>query len=307
MGFLKNSAIFILSILAILSIILFSLALTLNTFLYPEVYIKSFEEAGVYDFIQNNLDKAQAATFIAIPESGPKIIVENLLTNFLSYIRSDDKELNLTIKIDTQKLKNFFIESVEKTPFCQSSQQQIPKEICRPQNQSAEEFLEEFLAEKNLSFFETDVVDLSNVYGLEKGSEGKIALDRIRYFIEIYQKTAFILGVIILAILMIMFFLKVNKPSSFIKLISLISITSGILIAMIAFSISKSMTLIPQQSEIIVKTILDSIASPISSKLYLHAKILAGVGIILFFISFLVKKASPKKAKKPQTQKLKNH
>ena len=86
---------------------------------------------------------------------GVKEIATRLLTGVLAYMRSDTNELALNVEIDQEKLKTFFLDSINNVSVCGKGQEysfDSLDSLCRPANKSANELLDELLVAKNLSF-----------------------------------------------------------------------------------------------------------------------------------------------------------
>lgn len=287
---MRGVGVFLLSAVVIFLLVLFPLGLTINSILYPEIYVEAFEEGGVYDLINANLNNAQSATFIAIPEGGPKVIVNSLLSNFLSYLRSDTVVLNLTVQVDTEKLRKFFLSGVTNIPHCSSSAQNPYDEDnpCLPAGVSSNEYLEEFLEKRNLTFFESNIVDLAKVYGIEEGSQQREGVDSIRNYIQYYQLSLIFLGVAILIVLGLIYLLQKQSLKSFYRTISISFILSGLVIFSLVFGIKNIPSLIQAQDPIFVKMAISAI-NVLSYKLIIHASILFTIGVIFFIFSCIKK------------------
>ncbi len=298
MGFIRGAGVFFLSSLLVISIIAVSLALTLNTFLYPEIYLDAFEKGGVYEYISDNLDNSQAATFIEIPQGGPRALITPILTNFLAYLRSDTDVLNITVKVDTQKLRNFFLEGVNNLTVCTPNQNPFNQEKpCLPSGQTPEEFLDEFLEERNLSFFEKDVVDLTGVYALEEGSKGRNALEKARNIIQDYQLSLWIAGMIIVILCAGIYLLKRPDTKGFYRSIGVTFCIAGIsliLLIILFKTIPQSMN----YTDTMLKAVILSITSAIYARLVWSAIPYMLIGITLLIISFVIKKDTDKRQEK---------
>ena len=215
MGFIKRTLTVFLSLAIIFLLCLFTLFLIVRTFLYPSVYINSLEQSGVYQYLDENLGNNPGATFIEIPQDGIKLLVDGLVGNLLSYLRSDTDSLNLTVQLDKDKLRGFFLESIQNLSVCSDGVDPFKaEEPCRPADKTPDEFLDDVIKEKNLTFFEGDV-DLAGVYGLDS-LESQINLENLRGIIALFQKIfwVFTFGILILFFLL---FLVERNISKFVR------------------------------------------------------------------------------------------
>lgn len=289
MGFFRGAGVFFLSFMLVISLIIISITFTLNNFLYPPIYIAAFEQGGVYDYISDNLENAQVATFIAIPSEGPKPIIEGLLSNFLAYLRSDTDILNITVRVDTEKLRNFFISSFENVPTCAPNHNPFSQDNpCLPAGKTADQFLDEFLAKKNLSFFDNDIVDLADIYGIESGSEGRKTLETAREYIQYYQ-TAKVVGVILgLLIIFLLYLIQRKESLSFCRTIAISLFISALFLLSLVF-LTNNLLYEVNFLDPTIESIVQSGASMLKYKLVLYSVIMLAVSIGLIALS-LVKK-----------------
>lgn len=288
MAVLKQVGIFTISIVLIFFIILLSIILTLSSFLYPQIYSQSFEELGVYNHIDKNIQKIDGATFISFPEEGSQQTIEYLLSNFLAYIRSDTDNLELNVKIDKDKLRNFFLQSVNKIPKCNINQDPFNKENpCLPQDKTAEVFLDEFLEKRNIKILESDEIDLTTVYGLEENSEGRASLDNLRDKIRYYKLLILLIMIMILTALFLLFILQKPDIRKFIRTTGIIFLASALILFIINYILGNIILQINMPDELIEKLVL-TITSILSKKLILYSSAMLILSIVLFIISLSI-------------------
>lgn len=289
MVFLKKLGVFVISMILILFLIILSFSFTLNSLLYPQTYFQAFDKSGIYEYIENNLNASEGTTFISMP-NGPKPVIETLFSNILSYLRSDTDTLNLTVKIDQEKLRNFFLNSVNNTKECLPNQDPFNENNpCLPKGMNHSEFLDNFLESKNLSFFEKDTVDLTQIYGLEEGSKGKESLIQIREYIEKYKLAQWILWVLVIIFISFIYLLQQNKKKFF-KTFGLILLISSLAILTIPYLINNLSFNLPDP--LLVK-LTQQTTKILINKLILFSSIMGIIAIISFIISFVIK--NPKK------------
>lgn len=303
MSFLKKTGVFIISIASIILIILISMSLTLNSFLYPQIYFKAFEVSGLYESIESNLQNAQDATFIKIPEEGPRPLVESLLSNLLSYMRSDTDDLTLEVKIDKDKLRNFFLDSINKTQECKKGQDPFGENPCIPKGESPEQFLNEFLKERNFSFFEKDTVDLTTVYGIDPGSQGRKNLDNIRYYIGYYKYSIVILISLLIIFTSLLYLLEKPRTRKFLRVLGIVLIIPSLIILLMITSIN-NLKLLSNINDPLVTSMISTVKSVLTDKfrIFFYSTLILGLVSIIssFFIiekttNNLKSKIKPKK------------
>ena len=296
MKFAKSLGVFLISIILIFSLFLLSFSIILSSFLYPAIYTETFEKAGVYDFIENNLEKSGSAIFIAIP-NGTRPLVEELLTNFLDYLRSDKNKLDLSVKIDTAKLNSFFTEPATALKQCAPNQDPFNEENpCLPNGKNVSEFIGDFLRSKNLSFFEKDRVDLAEVYGINEGSEGREIIDNAREYITSFKFSQIIFTIFIIVSLYLIYLLQKPNIKKFFRTVSIDFIVIFTILTSIILAIKSIPEYLLTNNQALL-TILKAILSILNEKLFVHSGVVIAVAIILFIVSFIIKNKNIEKNK----------
>jgi len=288
MNFLKRIGIFILSAISIFLLIILSLSFTLNYFLYPQIYLQTFEKAEVYKYINNNLEKSIGVNFIKISSEEFKPIIESLLSNFLSFMRSDTEDLNLTINIDVKTLEGILSNSLQNLKPCSKSQYSFDIENpCIPKGKSAEQFLNEFIENSNQSLFEKNTIDLAKIYNFEENSENRESLDKIREYLQYYQILNIVLIIIILILFLSIFLLQKLNVKKLLMTTGKIFIISSIFILIIIYLLS-NINLNFLSEQLFIK-LLNSIIVVLREKLILLASVMGIVGIILIISSLIIR------------------
>ena len=290
MGFIKRTLTVFLSLATIFLLCAFTLFLIVRTFLYPSVYVNSLEQSGVYQYLDENLGNTPGSTFIKIPPEGISLLVNGLVGNLLSYLRSDTDSLNLTVQLDRDKLRGFFLESIQNLSVCSDGVDPFEaEEPCRPADRTPDEFLDDIIKEKNLTFFEGDV-DLAGVYGLDS-PESQKNLENLRWTISLFQKIfwVFAFGILILFFLL---FLVERSISKFVRVEGInIFAAGGIFLfsAKILFSLDKFISeKIPGNSPDIVFSLMNTFLSNFASSVNFYGIIEMVIGIVLFAVSFFI-------------------
>lgn len=297
MSLIKKLSVSILSLIAIFLLVLLSFTFTFSSFLYPNIYFTAFEKAGVYSYLEENLNNSGKATFIDF-QDGVRPTIEKLFSNFLAYLRSDTDNLDLTVKIDQEKLRNFFLDAMGNLSQCTPNQNPFDKtNPCLPKGQTPDQFLDDFLYANNLSFFESDTVDLTAVYSIEKGSEQRQGLENIRQYVSYYSFSKFILILLIIIILFLIFLLERPNTNKFLRTSAYIFVMPSISLFALVFALS-NLDQVIQFPDLIFDSMYDVVKSVLVSKILIYASIIAIIGICLFISSFFVKQAVIKQDKK---------
>jgi len=164
--------------------------LTANTLLYPDIYVKALDgEGGASGVLADDTESIDGGEFVNTSSEEFDVEVEKLITNFLSYLRGETNELNLIIDLDGGALWAFLEEQVEKLPACGSGKELYSTEgdaLCKPANKTSSEFLDEALAENNITLPESQSIDLAEVYEIDTDGLGQIREGVRMYKIAIY-------------------------------------------------------------------------------------------------------------------------
>ncbi|MEK6925419.1 MAG: hypothetical protein AABW71_04245 [Nanoarchaeota archaeon] len=302
MSFIKGAGVFILSLISIFLLILLSFGFTFSSFLQPEVYFDAFESAGVYIFLEENLNNAGSATFIDFSE-GVRPVFNGLFANFLSYMSSKTDVLDLTVKINQEKLRNFFLDSVGNIDECSQGQNPFDEQNpCLPEGLTRDEFLDAFFEANNISFFDRDIVDLTEVYGIEVGSEQRESLDNLRNYIAYYKASKIILIILILITISLIFVLQQPNTKKSLRIAGIIFIIP----ALILFFLSMSVNRVDQYIQIpdpIFESMINVVKNVLSSNFLVYSGVIGALGLALFISSFIIKRTPLSIDKKKQTKK----
>lgn len=286
MGAIKNILIGFISIFLILSVSLLIFFGALNSLLHPQIYESALKENNFYDTI--DLSKIQGGEFIKLP-NGVEFLVNGLLENFLSYMRGETEEPNLRIQIDTENLRNFFKERLNEIPECSGNETAYdesgnPK--CKPSGKTTDEFLDEFLKNKNVTVFEQDSVDLSNVYNLQSEE-----VSRIRGFVKIFRFAFFGLMFFSAFLIVLIFVLSLDSIHSGIMTTGIDFFIAGISVLPAGFLIPKILTeKLGSVGLPIVADVAENVAVSLVSRMNFYAYVSIGIGAVLFALSFVFRK-----------------
>ncbi|MBM3231820.1 hypothetical protein FJZ21_00375 [Candidatus Pacearchaeota archaeon] len=294
MSFIKKAGVFVLAAISISLILVLSFSFTLNSFLYSQIYFQALEESGVYESLQNGIG-SEELFFIYMP-NGPKALFEDLFSKLMSYLRLETDILELKVQINEEKLRNFFLDYIGTLQQCSGNQDPFGEEPCLPEGIDVETYLDLYIESKNLNFFDETEVDLVNIYGIEEGSEGRLAIDSLREKIS-YFKTAHIISFIILIFILSLIFLLQKNTRKFLRTIGVITIVPAfaLYIAIYYLSILRSENILPL-NDLLTLSIYNAVKEVLSNKLMVCMIILLVVGISSMVLSFVVKqKQIPKK------------
>ncbi len=287
MGLIKNILVGFISVFLILSVSLLIFLGGLNALLYPQVYENALGENNVYDSI--NITEIQGADFVKMPDGGTEFLINNLLGNFLSYIRGDAEELSLKIQIDRENLRNFFKDKIGEIPECgenESEYDESGNQICKSKEKTDEQFLDEFLEKKNATIFEQESIDLSSVFSIQNESVSKI-----REFVKIFRLAFF--GLIFLSafLIVLIFVLSLDSISSGIRTTGIGLFIAGISVLPATFLAPDVLTKAMSQINFpIVAEIAGNVVVSAVSRINLYAYIAMGIGAVLFVLSFALGK-----------------
>ena len=292
MGLGKNFGTGILSLFLILFLSLIIMFLSLNSLLYPSVYKDVFEKNDFYGFLENSMDKTGGGTFILF-ENGVKTTVDSLFANFLSYIRGDSDNPDLKVKIDQEKLRDFLEENVKDFPSCISGQESFDKNndvVCKPSGKTDSEFLDEVLEKKNMTFFESDSVDLADVYGLSNPE-----FQKIRSYVILYKWILYSLFFLALIALAFIFLASEKSFLSTFKIFGAALFVSGVSIVVSVLILNSSSGVIVEniqtpQDFTILKDLVSDILSAITGKMNFYGYSIIGAGAIIFAVFWFLKR-----------------
>ncbi len=296
MGVGKNILLVFVSFLLVLSIIFLGIFWSIHTFLYPQVYEKALADSGAYNSL--NLTDVVGGSFIKIPSTGVQGIANTLLENTLSYMRGDSPTLNLTLEVDTQKLKDFFLKSAEEFRVCNPGEEPFngSEPVCRPRDLNASKYLDQVLEKKNFTIIEGEKVNLADVFGLKKTDTAKM-----RSYVMSYKYTLYGLLIFVLILLVLIFFITESRTRwSGVDLFlgGIIVFLGGTIVFPMIFSI------IPNEIGFI-QSISKELLDTLSSRIQTYSFVVMGVGVLGFVLSFFIKKKNVEEKKKIEEVKKK--
>ena len=296
---MKRVVLVVLAILLFLSSAIFLFSISAYSILYPDIYVEGLRKAGAFEYIGAGLEQVQGASFIKIPSEGIEAVVTPLLNNFLSYLRGDTDKLVLEVEIDSTKLKNFFLESVNKLPACKPGQSYSFEELdkmCKPEGISSETLLDMLFEYKKMNLFASNYTDLAPIYGIEYGSSGRARLDEIRGYIGYYKIGLMITGLFILVLILGIYFTSTRDLRKAMRFIGIPLILAGLIIFAAVYFGSTSLNEFILNNPSIQSggTFVSSLADPLIGSairpFYIYSLSALILGILLVIISFFFQK-----------------
>ena len=286
---IKRLALIFLSFGAIILLVLSTLSIIGYSLLYPAIYFEAFEEAGAYEYIDAQVTQTPNM-FLAMPDNKTKNLIEPLIEHTFSYIRSEEDTLNLSVRIDRDKLRGFFITSVNNLSVCNQGQDPFNEtKPCLPAGKTADEFLDEFFIKKNISFLEGEYTDLAIVYGLQEGSEGKQALEKIRTGIYFYKIGLLIMGILLFCCLASIYFLRSSLKGYFFIMGIIFLVSSLFLLMGVFFGTEYALTALSDApiSEQIFINLIETFLRHLEKRIYFSGGGLFCISLLFLGISFL--------------------
>jgi hypothetical protein len=280
------------AIIIFFAALLLILSLTLYQFLYPSIYINTLEDSGAFEFLESQM--MNGTNFIKTDERGIEPVFHEVLGNLLSYIRSDTNVLNLTVQIDKEALREFFLESVRNVTICAPNQTYSLDDlenICRPADKDMDLFLDEILESQNVTFLEGDTINLADIYGLEQGSDGQAALEKIRQYVLFFKIVVVALALFIS--LLAFFTLRLSKGTKgFMRWSGIPLLLAGLIVVLAVlignFVLNDYLAGMEVGEVPIFPDIIRSFADNVSFRIYLMSSMIGIMGLVLFTSSFLM-------------------
>ncbi|MBI4116893.1 hypothetical protein HY449_04065 [Candidatus Pacearchaeota archaeon] len=287
MGVIKSILTGFISLFLILSVSLLILFGGLSALLHPQIYEDALKENDFYGAI--NLSEFQGGTFVKMPDGGMEFLVNGLLENLLSYLRGDAEELNLTLQIDRENLKNFFKDKINEIPECAANESEYDESgnpLCKAAGKTDEQFLDEFLEKKNVTVLDRENVDLSKVFNIQNES-----ISRIRGFVKIYQLALYGLMFLFAFLTVLIFILSLDSVHSGARIIGIDFFIAGIFVLPATFLIPGILTKTINSVNLpIAADIAGQIVLGVISRINNYAYIAIGIGAVLFVLSFALGK-----------------
>ncbi|MBU2503463.1 MAG: hypothetical protein KJ879_00190 [Nanoarchaeota archaeon] len=292
MGAGRTTILVVVSIFLVLSVSLTVVLFSMNSLLYPEIYIENLEASGTYDYLDSAVENISGGlmeiNFLDIPEEGMKPMVDGALTNGLAYLRGDIDEFSVLVSVDGSGLKDFLASQMEEIPVCDDDESSIDLDgnaICRPAGESVSMFLDMMLIENGIDIPDQGYVDLAKVYDLQGGG-----IEEIKSYVGIYKTALY--GSLILSLILITTIIFIPKEErKGLKVLGINLFISGILVTVSYLVATTFLNSASIQTEILMNFIT-GLMNDVLSKTILYGIIILVFGVAVFAMSFAIPEKS---------------
>jgi hypothetical protein len=281
MGVGKGLLISFVSVLLAASLVFLGVLWSVQAFLYPQVYEHALNESGAY--AQINLSELPGGSFVKLPSGGVPVLVGNYLSNTLSYVRGDSPDLNLTIEVDTSNLTSFLIKSAENFPVCAQGEEPFNGNtpVCRPAYVNVSDYVNLVMNKTNFSIPKNGQINLVKVFGINMSG-----MDEARNYAKGYQNYLYLTFALVIIFTAVIFFVSDSRT----RWSGIDFVFSGVAVFIIGNVISTLPlgNLAGQLS--FVNSVMEDLMASLSSRMFSYAYVTGGLGIIMFVLSFFIKK-----------------
>ena len=280
---------FLLSTVLVVCLILFTLSLSLNQYLYPNIYINALEKNNLYEYLEQQGIDSQL-TLTTFTQEGVKPTIDRVLSELLSYIRSDTNNPEVIIHINSTALRVFFEDQAAQLPACERDEDPFIDEnvSCRPADMSVSEFLNRTLEKQNRSdILRKSEVNLLDIYDKEKN------IEKARSYVKVYSILLYILPLISLAIILTFWLISKKEIRSTLRWLSIPFILTAFAIFAIYLSLFRTMQTEVYQLEGITPpfdSFIIDLFTPFTTSLLIYGIILFSIALLLLILSFIIKK-----------------
>jgi len=297
MAIIKKAGVIVLSLMIIFSLVTLTLLISLQSLLNVGTYTTALEDAGVYDFMEKQLSQGQS--FIVM-NGGIRQEINNILSKILDYINGKANREDLTLTIDQEEIKRFYIQEASKIRICDVGETPwATEEInCRPANLTAEEAVD-------LYFQEMDIE-------LPGGSGGKINLldiydrdgniENIREAVRIQKIILYALIIFILILAGLIMLIDKKEIKKAYRTIGFDLVISGIIILSIVYTLRNYLINDILAKIQLIGTAAVRITQPITQTANISGGVILGIGIITLILTFLIRKKNMKEKNEEKTK-----
>lgn len=291
MGVLKGILWTFLGFLLVVSLLVSVTLLTANTLLYPDIYVKAIDESGgASGVLADATEGIDEGEFVNTSNEEFDAEVEKLITNFLSYLRGETNELDLAMNIDSDALRAFLEEQVEGLPACGSGEELSSLEgdiLCKPVDKTSSEFLTEVLAKNNITFPDSQSVDLAEFYDLESSG-----IEEIRSGVSMYRMAIY-LFIFLSIVFSVLIFIAARDVKKGTMILGIDLVVAGIIVFASSF-ITSLLVNAPDFGIEILTGLINSVKGFIVTRQNLYGVGLVVSGGILVGVSVFLKKSEGK-------------
>jgi hypothetical protein len=282
---LKSIALVILSVLLVVSLTVSIIGLDVSQLIYPNVYENAFDKSGVYYMLSQKLPNNSAVTQVFFQEE-IKANINRLVEGSLSYVRSETDDITLSLQIDDFRIRAYLEGVYPHLPICAPGQYSLKDgQECRPENMSPSMFVDYVLTEKNITGSNMQM----NIPGI------KDQLSNVRGIVRTFMTIVWIF--VILSVIFAFVIILIKKISG-IKIIGICMIVSGAISAVVGILISGAVgNFIAQIKPELLSNILRDIIVSVFNYLIVIGIIVAGIGLILIYLTKPKKNQRRRKSK----------
>ena len=285
MSLLRSLALVVISVLLIISFSVVTIGTSVNELLYPGVYEKIFEKNSLYDVAQEKLLQQTGLPSGAITKEEIKANIDHILSNVLSYVRSETSELDLKINISQDSIRSYIALEASKLPVCQTGM--VPPN-CRPPNMAPAQLVDYMLSQSGISIADISSIDLSQLV-----PQIKDQLDSARQIIRLFH--SLMLSILLLSVIFIALLVLLARKIGVAKWLGVSLLFSGIIVMMIGYLLPSVIGNIASISENQLSVIFKDVVSAVSGTILMYGAILFIVGLLLIFYHFFRKKPKKKR------------
>ena len=274
---LKKLTLIVLSSFLILSLSVGIIGLSLQTLLYPDIYITTLEKNDAYDVVEQHLQQEGIITQTIFADEGIRPTVHRFIRSTLAYIGGDEEKWELTVNMSAQ---SFLEERAAEIEECTPDYDPFSGELCRPPGMEPSEFLNTILEQENIQT--TDLsIDLAEVMGIQQ------SLEQIRSGVQIFRKVIILAFIISLANALFIVILTRTSVISMTEWIDGDLFIVSIMMFIVSIIAKKNISRILPPG--LLEGLLSSIAFTVLDLMNFYAMIIIGLGLILIIIAFIVK------------------
>jgi len=280
MGFIKFSLLIVVSIVFVISLLLFMVGLNLNSLLYPDFYEKVLEKSGTYDFLSENVEASNAGT--AFLEEQADEIVPELLDESLSYLRGESDDLSLIIDISDESVRAFFEERADSLEDCEKGVNPFVKGVkpCVPPGMNSTQFLDVYLEYNDVEVL--NKVDLIEEFKLDE------SLVPLKENVALGKRVFFWVIVVLIICILLIFVLKFRTSPYGLRWIGVDVMIAGLVLFGLSGLGGSVIDLIDVQGVEIISNVAESAVGAVFDNLQGSSWKLFILGVVVFVVSFFV-------------------
>ncbi len=289
MRFMRTIVRVVLLTVLVVCLIVFILLLSLNQYLYPDLYIKALEKNNLYEYLEQQGGIDSQLTLTTLSEEGVKPAVDRIIVESLAYVRSERKNPRITIQINTTALREYLENETAQLSLCEENEDPFGNEnvTCRPVNMSISEFLNRTLEKQNSSILKQSEVNFLDVYDKERN------IEKARLSIRMYTLFLYLLPLLMTVVIVAVWLLSQRDIRTTLRWLTLPLTLSTFAVLTLSLSLSRTIqTEVYQLEEIIppFDTFIIDLFTPFTSSLFLYGIILLSLAVTVSVLSFIFKK-----------------